>query len=60
VRTSAPNATLWVQHGDGQWYFRMDPQIAAGVTPDGKGIQSFTRQADDQEGGVLSEEEAPR
>lgn len=57
ARIEAPNATVWAQHADGQWYFRMDAQIAAGQTGDGRGIQSFMGQADDQGGGVVSEEE---
>lgn len=60
MRSEATAPMLWVRHGDGQWYFRMDAQVAAGQTGDGRGIQSFTGRADDQEGGVHSEEETPR
>ena len=38
---TAPNGFLWVQRGDGQWYFRMDQQIVNGQTADGRGVSPF-------------------
>ena len=41
AQITAPNGIVWVQRGDGQWYFRMDQQIVNGQTADGRGVKPF-------------------